>query len=541
LHGNVRDLQPWTFDDGRTEWVDLRTFLERFLSRTRDMLVSYDISQGFRFASKEHETKFRTMVAARRQLSGLPGDLDLPTDPIEVVSSIEQLLVDGKRKSGIILDYSEMLLPQADPAFMQHDDKRNLVTFRRWTSSPAILATDNILVMITESVSGMAKSVVSSPQLVLLRVDYPDENARTAYVAANIKDTPATITTAAIAKVSAGLTLMQIRSIIQMARQSNRPVDFALINARKKIVLEQECMGLIEFIVPKHNLSHVGGMDEVKADLLRVSDDVKSGNRNRVPMGMIFVGPMGTGKTFVAEAFAAESGLTCLKLRNFRGGLVGDTERNLEKVLELVETLGYVVLVIDEADRALSTGDGDGGVDSRVIARLKEFLSDTGHRGRILVLMMTNRPDKLDIDLKRPGRFDMKIPFFFPESDEDRKSMLAAIVRKNGFTLDARVDLDPVAKATSGYSAAEIEAVMVAAAGFAAAEGTDVIEPEDLAKAAKDTVPSRDIRMLDFMEMQAVFETSTRRLLPHRFQSITTDEVIQRIDQLKLVLGSRLR
>jgi transitional endoplasmic reticulum ATPase len=131
-----------------------------------------------------------------------------------------------------------------------------------------------------------------------------------------------------------------------------------------------------------------------------------------------------TGKTFIAEAFATESGLTCLKLKNFRDKWVGSTEANLEKVLNLIEALGYVLLIIDEADRGLAGGDSSDGVNSRVIARLKEFMSDTSHRGKVVILMMTNRPDKLDVDLKRPGRFDMKIPFFYPETDEERESIM---------------------------------------------------------------------------------------------------------------------
>ena len=54
-------------------------------------------------------------------------------------------------------------------------------------------------------------------------------------------------------------------------------------------------------------------MRELKSELMRITHAIKSGQRNQVPMGMLFVGPMGTGKTFAAEAFAGESGLTCLK------------------------------------------------------------------------------------------------------------------------------------------------------------------------------------------------------------------------------------
>jgi transitional endoplasmic reticulum ATPase len=298
---------------------------------------------------------------------------------------------------------------------------------------------------------------------------------------------------------------------------------------------------LMRSIPPRHHFGHVGGMERIKDDLKRVADAVKSGNKSRVPMGMIFVGPMGTGKTFVAEAFATESGLTCLKLKNFRDRWVGSTEANLDKVLGLVEALGYVLLVIDEADRGLSSGEGsDGGVNSRVIARLKEFMSDTSHRGRVVILMMTNRPDKLDTDLKRPGRFDMKIPFFFPETADERRSILEASVRKNKLALAPGVSFDAAVEATENYSGAELEAVVLAAAAMAGDSDSDLIRQENLDQASKDVIPSRDTRMLEYMEMLAVFECSAKRMLPDRFKDLSTDTVQERIDALRMQLGRRV-
>ena len=77
-------------------------------------------------------------------------------------------------------------------------------------------------------------------------------------------------------------------------------------------------------------------MDEVKRDLTLIAKNIREGRRNRVPMGLLFTGPMGTGKTFVAEAFAKESGLTAIKLKNFRSKWVGATEGNLERILQVI-------------------------------------------------------------------------------------------------------------------------------------------------------------------------------------------------------------
>jgi SpoVK/Ycf46/Vps4 family AAA+-type ATPase len=343
-----------------------------------------------------------------------------------------------------------------------------------------------------------------------------------------------------LSKITAGLSLIQIRSLFRRARQSGEPILFKTVSRRKKEIIEQECHGLVEFVDPGHDFSHVGGLDGLKIDLMRVATAIKKGQVNRVPMGIMFVGPMGTGKTFVAEAFAAESGLTCLKFKNFRERWVGSTEGNLEKILDVVDGLGHVLLIIDEADRSLgSSGDGDGGTSSRVIARLKEFMSDTSHRGRVVMLMMTNRPDKLDTDLKRPGRFDLKIPFFFPATVEARTAILRASARKNKVCLSDDVDWVPIAENTAGYSSAELELVVLAALGVASDSDRSAVTQDDMVAAVGDVIPSRDTRMLSYMELLAVFESSSRRMLPPRFSDMSTAAVQEALDRLRVQLGRR--
>jgi ATP-dependent 26S proteasome regulatory subunit len=156
------------------------------------------------------------------------------------------------------------------------------------------------------------------------------------------------------------------------------------------------------------------------------------------------------------------------------------------------------------------------------------------------MLMMTNRPDKLDADLKRPGRFDLKIPFFFPETGKARTSILEALQRKNRIVLADGVDLAEVSQQTVGYSGAELEAVLLAAVGVANDEERDVIGEEDLRQATRDVIPSRDTRMLAYMEMLAVFESSSRRMLPERYRELDTAEVQKELDSLRAQLGRRV-
>lgn len=540
VHGNVRDLQPWPAEDGSTIYVDVRRFFEAFFSRTRDITAYYNVSQGLNFPDRANEKRFQSMIDASRMLRGEDKLSFLPRDPSDAIPLIEEVITNPAQASGVVLDFFEMIAPQGDVSFMSTDDRANLVSLQRWASDPAFLGTDNIAVLVAEHLSDVSRRVVASAQLVTIRVPFPDLNTRRKFLEdSDLEGVLLEMEVESLAKTTAGLSLLQIRSLLRTAQQSEEIVTFRTVARRKKAIIEQECHGLVEFVAPDHDFSHVGGMTRIKEDLMRVADAVKSGQRHRVPMGMIFVGPMGTGKTFLAEAFAAESGLTCLKFKNFREKWVGSTEGNLEKILELVEALGYVLLIIDEADRSLSSGDNDGGTSSRVIARLKEFMSDTSHRGRVVMLMMTNRPDKLDVDLKRPGRFDMKVPFFFPETAEERQLMLEAQVRRHKLPLTEDLDWTVCLENTDGYSAAELEAVMLAASAKSGEEDRDVISQADLDTAAQDVIPSRDTRMLEYMEMLAVFECSAKRMLPERFRDLDTDDVQHRLDQLRAMLGRR--
>jgi transitional endoplasmic reticulum ATPase len=541
LHGNTRDLCRLDGPDGEAQYLGLVPFLEAMLSRSKDIVLTYNVSQGIGFAAGPMRKHCLMAVNARRAIEGEPVLDRFPRGAAEVLPLLERLVTDTSQRIAVIVDFFETIVPMSDLSYMSDSDKANLVAMQRLASDPGLLGSDNLVVLIAEHLSDVHRRVVSSAQLATLRIPLPTVADRQAFIGAeDMAGVEAEMDQAMLAQITAGLSLIQLRGLFRQARQSGAPILFRTVSSRKKEIIERECHGLVEFVDPGHDFSHVGGLEGLKIDLMRVATAIKKGNINRVPMGIMFVGPMGTGKTYVAEAFAAESGLTCLKFKNFRERWVGSTEGNLEKILDVVDGLGHVLLIIDEADRSMGSGsDGDGGTTSRVIARLKEFMSDTSHRGRVVMLMMTNRPDKLDADLKRPGRFDLKIPFFFPATTETRLAILQASTRKNQIALASGAKLDSVAVATEGYSSAELELVVLAAAAVASDADRSEVSQADLDQAVGDVIPSRDTRMLAYMELLAVFESSSRRMLPDRFAELETHEVQARLDQLRVQLGRR--
>ncbi|HNC95985.1 MAG TPA: ATP-binding protein, partial [Myxococcota bacterium] len=378
LHGNVRDVQPWMEPDGKVVYLALRDFLTRFLGRSKEPVVHYNVSEGLEFGAKGQAALFKKAINLRRTAEGRALVEDLPFSPGLVLPILEDLITDPTQRAGVVVDYLEMIAPNGDLSFLSEPDKANLVTLQRLGGDPGLLHSDNLVIFVTEVLGDISRRLTSSPHISALEIPRPDQDTRSVFLKhQDLMDIRLELTAEQLSKITAGLTLLQVQSVLRQARQSGEALTFAMVNRRKKAIIEQECHGLVEFVDPKHGFAEVGGMDAIKTDLNRLADAIKSGQRARVPMGLIFVGPMGTGKTFVAEAFAKESGLTCLKFKNFREKWVGSTESNLEKVLQLVDGLGYALVIIDEADRSLASGETDGGTSSRVIARLKEFMSDT--------------------------------------------------------------------------------------------------------------------------------------------------------------------
>jgi SpoVK/Ycf46/Vps4 family AAA+-type ATPase len=202
-------------------------------------------------------------------------------------------------------------------------------------------------------------------------------------------------------------------------------------------------------------------------------------------------------------------------------------------------------VIIDEGDRAFGNteAESDGGTSSRVIARIKEFMSDTSNRGRILFLVMTNRPDKLDVDLKRAGRLDRKIPFLYSQTPEEVEQVAAALIRKNRIHTDVALPAirEGFSRRLVGYSNADVEAVLLMANDDAAREsgGDAVVHGRHLERAAADYFPSRDVELLEYMELLAVFEASSRRLLPAKYASMTPEELDKRLRHLRVTVGGR--
>ncbi len=322
-----------------------------------------------------------------------------------------------------------------------------------------------------------------------------------------------------LAELTAGLNLVNLERLLARAAQSGQKLDGQALKTLKKGLIESQARGLVEFVEPPHSLDDFVGNDAVKERLVDDSAILQKGRLDAAPMGYLICGPVGTGKTYLAECFAGSVGIPCVKLRNFRSKYVGETEGNLEQILNVLRAMGPVVVVIDEADAALGNREsgGDSGTSSRVFSMIAAQMGDTRYRGKLIWMLLTSRPDLLPIDLKRQGRAEVHLPLFAPSDDDEITFMIRAMAKKNKSGLAP--DAVPTGLAGRGLSGADIESIVLAAKRGALIDGRDEIKRTDLETALGDFIPSAQGLEKEKQELAAVLECTSLSFLPKEWRA----------------------
>lgn len=244
--------------------------------------------------------------------------------------------------------------------------------------------------------------------------------------------------------------------------------------------------------IPNQKFSDVAALDEAVDGLRSLVDVLKNPDKYarygaRIPRGVLLYGPPGTGKTLLARALAGEAGVPFYSVSgsDFVQMYVGVGAMRVRDLFKKARKSGKAVIFIDEIDAM--GGRREGGNEEReqtLNALLTEMSGFRGDMG-IVVLAATNRPDKLDAALTRPGRFDRQIEIGMPDRS-GRYHILQ--VHAKGKPIASDVDFGRLAEDTSSFSGAKLESMLNEAALLAARRDDGLITSQDIGLAFRSVL-----------------------------------------------------
>ena len=535
LHGNTYDLFRTGGDDPPPYGV-LAEFLAQQLFGRWSIVLHYDIGRGLRAFAGSDEKRLKEMVAL---VNKKIGDVsELPKDPAAMVALVDRFVrrnimagEDDRLSAAVIVDQASYVFPSGEPGRLTAQVSSELVTMLNWAMSPHVKRLNMAFVLVDEKLADVSDRLAGNPHVAAIEVPLPDEKERETFIRASVGAAPSTnladfsdFDAAQLAKVTAGISLTDVNVLIQSARERDKRLDAGVFRSLKKRLLERQCRGLLEFIEPKWTLDTVVGHEAAKARLREDAALLKRGALDSLPMGYLLCGPVGTGKSFLAQCVSGEIGVPCVVLKNFRSKYVGETEGNLERVLSVLRAMGPVVVVVDEADAALGSrqAEGDSGTSSRVFSMIATQMGDTQYRGRIIWMLLTARPDLLPIDLKRQGRAEVHVPLFYPTDEEEIRRMFVILAKKLGSRIAAE-DVPPIPQ-RGHLSGADIEGMVGRAWRASLLAGADHITRDTLSAVVAEFIPSTQGLERELQETAAILECTDKQFLPPAiFEKMTED------------------
>ena len=292
-----------------------------------------------------------------------------------------------------------------------------------------------------------------------------------------------------------GLTLAEAENVLAKALVQHRGFgneSLEVINAEKKQIIRKS--GLLEYYDTEETMSSVGGLDALKNWLVKrslVFSDQAREYGLPAPKGVLLLGVQGCGKSLMAKTISNIWQLPLLRFDVGRlfGSLVGSSEQNVRRAIQVAESVAPVVFWIDEIDKAFrgsrgSGGSTDAGTSARVFSTFLTWLSEK--KSPVFVIATANDISALPPELLRKGRFDEIFFVDLPLSREREEIFRVHLAKRK---MDpATFDLGALARASEGYSGAEIEEAIISAM-FDAFYDKQKLSTERLLTSLQQTVP----------------------------------------------------
>ncbi len=420
----------------------LTNYLSQVLLPGFDVVLRYDLAHGLRVDKGGALFQEWPSAAKGQPLPKQPRPaLETLSHYFRYAANLAQLGQKSPAIACLICDAHLVIPASQGPA--SHDLAAMALLVREWASDPSLTSGPLAICLLADNLHDLHPIIAANPRLARISVPLPDSALLTRWLHEAVPRYPLALThfqtdPTPLADQLTGASLVAVENLVKLKQYRAEPIAPNDLVALKKTLVENESQELVEFIESQRTLDDIHAQDRLKQWL---RDDITlwhQGDARAMPMGYLLCGPVGTGKTYLVECLAGEAGVPVVKIKNFRDKWIGSTEGNLEKIFRMLRSLGRCFCFIDEADQALGkreAGSGDSGLSGRIYSMFAKEMSDSANRGRVIWVLASSRPDLIEVDLKRPGRVDVKIPIFPTVTPEETFALLRALCARRELTL----------------------------------------------------------------------------------------------------------
>ncbi len=519
LTGNVNDRFGSGIEPG-AGGCSLAEYLQQTVVPRYEVVLRYDLGNGLRI--DRGGQIFSQWLGAETPPRNARPAIEFITAYLRYCANLAGL-GQTRVKVAVILNDADL--------FMHGDDRgaeANAAAFlvREWSRDPGLTRHDLVSFILAENLTELHPLVRQNTQAARVEIPLPTPPEIELWLAQSRGAGALALAElgsdlGSVAEALSGTTLNALDRMVRLADHRKLPLKAEELGRFKAEIIERECPGLVEFLPPKLTLNNLHGQEALKTHLRQNLALWQARRLDLIPQGYLLCGPVGTGKTYVVKCLAGEAGVPVVVLKNFRDKWFGSTEGNLEKIFRTLRALGRCCVFIDEADQSLGKRDPGGtepGVSGRIYAMFAQEMSDPANRGRILWILATSRPDLVEVDLKRPGRIDVKIPLFPTATSEESWAMIRGVGKGRGVELPENPPETWATKVPDLMTAGEIDALLTQIQREAVAGKTSLLD----ALGRRFTHYLRPVGEAVLWEQTrlAVAECSDADFIPERFRAI---------------------
>jgi len=580
LHFNMDDL-IWDDVFGYLPTVD---FLMEQMNRLGcDAILSYSRSAGITFPNLGIRDAYQNALKLARIDEVEPIPEDMPqygrlnakfkrVGQEKVIRETEEALVTlekflrqgmGNVKVGLVMSNVEKVAPNRRILSISDEATKqaaiDIETLQRWASDTQFKLRGHIILLLTENMANVAPELALSDGRTTYPVEipFPTQQERLAYIRHMLNvpeaegeenkyklDLPEGTLSENFAEMTHGLSLKDIQNMWIASKRRKTPVSFNMVIQQNRRAITARSYGMLELAFGEHGMNTVGGLKAIIPYMKNTIQSMKNGDTKSVPMGILMVGPPGTGKTMLIHELARDAGMHFIRLGDICGNITlgRSSWGDLSRAINVIRSLAPVVVFIDDIDRIKYTGtdECERRMSDQLIGNLIKFMSAPAYHGKVLWVAASKRPDEIHPEFRRRGRLDDVVPFLLPDA-KDREDILKKMFSKNAVPYDNRINFSVPAGRTQWCTGADLEVIAMRSYQNARREERDTVTEKDIVQAADEFVPIYEPAMYEYMMLLAIREATLASLVPKPLDGALNDRVYENNKISKAKINQRLR